>query len=193
MIFQPPVFTVHKAKIFTYVRSFRRRSVFRGPANAFVRRWPPQSRQGRGREGGRGRGRRCDGDRRPSSSGESVPRRGRREEGGGGGGGGGGKVGGTRGRGGEIGERPGRPVKVGVRRRGDVWTTDGHISLSPIVFGPALAPRRPARPFLVCVPLNAVAAAVVTAVRGARIVVGMTAQSGTSDRGRDERRMRPIL
>ena len=51
--------------------------------------------------GGRGRGRRCDGDRRPSSSGESVPRRGR-------GGGGGGKVEGTRGRGGEIGERPGR-------------------------------------------------------------------------------------
>ena len=77
-------------------------------------------------------------------------------------------------------------MKLEVRRGGDVRTTDGHISLSPIVFGPALAPCRPARPFLVCVPLNAVAAAVVTAVRGARIVVGMTAQSATTDESRRE-------
>ena len=47
---------------------------------------------------------------------------------------------------GEMGGRPGRPrpVEVGVRRRSDVRTTDGHISLSPILFGPALGPCRPA-------------------------------------------------
>ena len=129
-------------------------------------------------KGGRGRGRRCDGDRRPSSSGESVPRRGR-------GGGGGGKVEGTRGRGGEIGERPGRAAGEGGgatgRRCADYGRT--HFTFSYRFWAGARA--APARPFLVCVPLNA--AAVVIAVRGASIVVGMTAQSVTSDRGRETR------
>ena len=97
--------------------------------------------------------------------------------------------------GGEIGERPGWAAGEGggatARRRADYGRT--HFTFSYRFRAGARATRRPARPFLVCVPLNAVAAAVVTAVRGARIVVGMTAQSGTSDRGRDERRMRPIL